>query len=54
MDVHQVHHSSRARGMFFISPNQFVLDQKHEYNSSQRAVLYIFGNIEISILVTFH
>ena len=38
----------------FISPNQFVVDQKHECNSGQRAVLYIFRNIEISILVTVH
>ena len=38
----------------FISPNKLVVDQKHEGDSSQRAVLYIFQNIEISILVTFH
>ena len=38
----------------FISRNQFVLDQKHERNSSQRDELYIFQNIEISMLVTFH
>ena len=38
----------------FISSNHFVVDQKHERNSSQRAVLYIFQNIEISMLVTFH
>ena len=38
----------------FISPNQLVVDQKHGRNNSQRAVLYIFRNIEISILVTFH
>ena len=36
------------------SPNQFVVDQKHELNSSQRSVLYIFQNIENSMLVTFH
>ena len=38
----------------FISRNQFVVDQKHERNSSQRAVFYIFQNIEISMLVIFH
>ena len=38
----------------FISPNQLVVDQKQEGNSCQRAVLYIFRNIEISRLVTFH
>ena len=38
----------------FISPNQLVVDQKHEHNSSQRAVLYIFRNIKTLILVTFH
>ena len=27
----------------FISPNQFIFDQKHERNSSQRTVLYIFS-----------
>ena len=31
-----------------MSPNQLVGDQKHERNNSQRAVLYIFQNIEIS------
>ena len=38
----------------FIYPNQLVVDQKHERNSSQRALLYIFRNIEILTLVTFH
>ena len=38
----------------FISPNQLVVNQNHERNSSQRAVLYVFLNIEISMLVTFH
>ena len=38
----------------FISQNQLVVDQKHERSSRQRAALYIFRNIEISILVTFH
>ena len=45
--VHHVHHSSRACRTFFISPNQSVLDQKHECNSSHGAVLYIFQIIEI-------
>ena len=53
MHVHHVHNSSRCRVTVF-SPNQLVVDQKHERNSSQRAVLYIFQNIEISILVIFH
>ena len=38
----------------FISHSQLVVDHKHERSSSQRVVLYIFRNIEISILVTFH
>ena len=38
----------------FISLTKLVGDQKHEHNSSQRAVLYIFRNIEILILVAFH
>ena len=29
----------------FISPNQIVVDQKHERSSSQRAVLNIFSKI---------
>ena len=53
MQVHHVHHSSRGR-VTALSPNQLVVDQKHERNSSQRDVLYIFRNIEMSILVTFH
>ena len=39
--------------LFYLS-NQFVVFQRHESNSSQRAVLYIFQNNEISMLVTFH
>ena len=31
----------------FISPNQSVVDQKDECNSSYRAVLYVFQNVEI-------
>ena len=42
------------RELFFSSPNQSTVDQKHEHKSSRRAVLYIFQNIEIWILVTFH
>ena len=38
----------------FISLTQLVGDQKQEHNISQRAVLYIFRNIEISILVAFN
>ena len=29
-------------------------DDEHVHNCSQSAVLYIFRNIEITILVTFH
>ena len=37
--TNHVHHSSRARGAAcFISPNQSVIDQKHERKSSHRAV----------------
>ena len=54
LHVHHVYHSSRARGTVFFSPNQFVVDQKHERNSSPRAVFYIFQNIDISMMVTFH
>ena len=35
-------------------PDQSVVDQKHERKSSSRGVLYIFQNIGIWILVTFH
>ena len=31
----------------FSSPNQSVVDQKHEHKSRHRAVLYIFQNIVI-------
>ena len=31
----------------FISPNQYVADQKHERKSNHGAVVYIFQNIEI-------
>ena len=37
-----------------ISPNQFIVDQKHERKSSHRIVLHVFQNIEFLILVTFH
>ena len=39
-----------------MSPNQSVIDKKHEHKSNHRAVLYIFQYIEIKILVhvTFH
>ena len=33
----------------FFSPNQSVIEQKHERKSSHRAALYIFKNIEILI-----
>ena len=33
--------------LFFISPNQSVLDLKHERKISQRVVLYILQYIEI-------
>ena len=46
-----VHHESWN---CFFSPNQSVIDQKHEHKSSHRAALYIFKNIEIYKLVTFH
>ena len=49
MHVHHVHHSSRAR-VTILSP-QTSLSLTRKMN---RAVLYIFRNIEISILVTFH
>ena len=39
---------------FYFSTNQSALHQKHERKSSRRAVLYIFQNIEIWILITFH
>ena len=52
INIKCTYHSSRAN--CFISPNELVVDQKHECNNSQRAVLHIFRNIEISILVTFH
>ena len=41
-NLHHVHYSSRARETVFISPNQSVVDPKHERKSSHRAVLYIF------------
>ena len=31
----------------FLSPNQSVVDRRHEHKNSHRAVLYIFQNIEI-------
>ena len=38
----------------FLSPNQYVVDQKYERKCSRRVVLYISFNIEIWILLTFH
>ena len=52
MHVHQGHHSSRGRVTVLSLKIRFVVD--HERSSSQRAVLYIFQNIEILMLVTFH
>ena len=52
MHVHHVHDSSRAR-VTVLSLQTSLYDQKRKRNSGQRAVLYIFRNIEISILVTF-
>ena len=52
MHMHHIYHIKGSCNCF-ISPKQFVGDQKHERNSSQRAVSYIFQNIESSILVTF-
>ena len=40
--------------LFFFSPNQSAIEQKHEWKSSCQSILYIFQNIEIWILVTFH
>ena len=39
---------------WYFSPHQSAVDQKHECKSSRRAVLYIFQNVDILILVTFH
>ena len=54
MHVHHVPHSSRARGTVLSLKTSFVVHRKHERNSSQRSALYIFQNVEISMLVTFH
>ena len=41
-------------GTGVFSPNQSAVDQIHDCKSSRPAVLYIFKNIEILVLVTFH
>ena len=53
MYVHYVHHSSRAHGTVLSLQTSLSLT-RNMCNGSQRAVLYIFQNIEISMLVTFH
>ena len=52
--VHHMHHSSRARGTGSFLQTSPAVDHKHERKSSCRAVLYIFQNIKIWILATFH
>ena len=45
--VHYMHGSSNARGTVFLSPTQFVVEQKHERKHSHKAVLYISQNNKI-------
>ena len=40
MHVHHVHHSSMVRVTVLSLQNQLVVGQKHERNSSQRAISY--------------